>query len=380
MHTSREPEQRAPLLVDWCTWPAVGHVVEGLQVAAAYAATNRYDVSLMVNSRAATELASCCPWLSQVYRVDPTVPHVPPAALVAEVPRDWAWVEQTPHRRDTGLLEAFPEWHRLATATREHYRLSLAEKPAPVAEYPLRLTLPEQDRAEAARIVGDAPLVITVMLSGSGDLNRYPSVGSWSVILQALRGQWPDAAIAVLGRAPTTGGPLLAIGSSLGGPAVAGMLAEVGAIDGYDLPLLTQLALVERSGFFLSPHTGFGFLASTVNTPWLTLSGGPWYEYFHNGAPFHSLIPDTRMYTAFLGLYGSVLHEDTDGSGERDRSMLRERIDGTLPELLDAAKSLLNRERSYEECLAGYFPELLHALHGQRDWITSWGDIHHRYI
>jgi hypothetical protein len=249
----------------------------------------------------------------------------------------------------------------------------------PVPEHPLRLTPPEDARAEAARITGDAPVVFTVMLSGGGEKMRYPSVESWGLILHAMREQWPDAVMVVLGWNGGGGGPHTPGGSALSGPAVTALLAEVGAVDGYDLPLLTQLALVERSGLFLSPHTGFGFLASCVETPWLTLSGGPWYEYFHNGTPFHSLLPETRKFSAFLGLYGPVTWEDHDGV-QRDQSMLRERVEGVVPELLDAAKSLLSKERSYEECLADYFPRLLYALHNQRDWLTSWGDIHHRYL
>jgi hypothetical protein len=61
-----------------------------------------------------------------------------------------------------------------------------------------------------------------------------------------------------------------------------------------DLPLLEQLAFVEACSVFVSPHTGFGAAALAVGTPWLALSGGPWHEWFFNGVPFWSVIPDTE--------------------------------------------------------------------------------------
>jgi hypothetical protein len=44
------------------------------------------------------------------------------------------------------------------------------------------------------------------------------------------------------------------------------------AVDGFDRPIVEQLALVEACDLFLSPHTGFGMAALAVATPWLTIS------------------------------------------------------------------------------------------------------------
>lgn len=57
-------------LVDWCTYPPVGHAIEGLWFAAGIHAAGQADVSIVLNRRSATELAECCPWLDACYMVD----------------------------------------------------------------------------------------------------------------------------------------------------------------------------------------------------------------------------------------------------------------------------------------------------------------------
>jgi hypothetical protein len=84
------------------------------------------------------------------------------------------------------------------------------------------------------------------------------------------------------------------------------------------------------------PHSGFGLAALAVGTPWLTLSGGRWPEYFFNGVPFHSVLPDPDRHPAFSSFGPApVLDADEDGEGPRAPSMCRARILADLDELLD---------------------------------------------
>lgn len=370
----RDSPPRGRLLVDWCTYAALGHVIEGLHVAGAHAAADQdTDVSLLLNSRSAVELADCCPWLTSTYQIDLMTFSRKP---YEHVPAEWDWVVEVPHRRDRTQVAAFPKFRLLAAAADAHYVRTRSEAPPRVPGYQLRLTVPDPAR-ERARRLAPGELVFTVMLSGGGEREKYPSTGSWHLLLGELRRAWPDATIVLLGKSDATGG---GSSSAMKRDEIDQLLAAVDAVDGYDLPLLVQLALVERSAFLFSPHTGFGFTASTVGTPWLTLSGGPWFEYFHNGVPFHSLIPDTGKYLCFLGMHGPVLVEDDDGSGKRDASMTRARVVETVPELLTAADALIHGRRGYEECLQEYFPRLLAAMDGHRECMSSWDDIHERYL
>jgi hypothetical protein len=146
----------------------------------------------------------------------------------------------------------------------------------------------------------------------------------------------------------------------------------------FDRPLLEQLAFVEACDLFLSPHTGFGTAALAVGTPWLALAGGPWHESFFNGVAFHSVIPDTRRYPAYWwdGTPPPLVEDD----GPRTPSMTRERIEADLPELVEAARRLIERRLTYDDALAAYFPRLLRAYRGDRSKIFSFDSIHERYV
>src|SRR5213079_704176 len=150
------------------------------------------------------------------------------------------------------------------------------------------------------------------------------------------------------------------------------------AVSALDLPLLEQLAYVERCSLFLSPHTGFGTAALAVGTPWLALSGGPWHEWLFNGVPFHSVIPDTERHPCFTQL--GEQPEPVDDDGPRTPSMTRARIERDLPELLEGARLLAEGELEYEEALRRYFRRLLEAYSGDRSRVFSFDGIHHAYI
>jgi hypothetical protein len=373
-------EARRQLLVDYCTFSNVGHIIEGLQIAGAFAfASPDWDVSILLNSRTPVELAEvCCPWLSRTFAVDfDTAGASVRNDLFAEIPREWDWIYEDWHRHEPSQFEPYPQLRRLAMLADEHFRSRDVEIPEHIREHPLRLELPAGAMSEARRIIGSSPIVLTVMTSGSAAPSQYPSADSWRLILTELRRSWPDAAIVVLGK---TSKADLRRTSAMSHDDGLGLIGAIGAINGYDLPITVQLALVACSNLFVAPHTGFGFAALAVNTPWLALSGGPWYEYFHNQVPFWSVLPDTTRYPAFLGMKGSFLVDDQDGSGPRDASMSRARIVEDLPELLRAAAMLIERQCSYEESLTEYFPRLLKALGGDRTLLTSWGQVHRRYI
>ena len=374
---SNGPER---LLVDWSTYPPIGHVIEGLQIAGAYAASNPdLAVSLALPYRSPLELAGCCDFLDAVYPVtfDPTETGFPDDPY-AKVPRDFEWTFRCYRRDDPAERAKFPRLAQLADAAAAHFTAPGDAAGLPFRpEQHLRLRLPAKARQEAERIVaphaGSGP-VLAVLPSGGGERAGYPSTGSWLLMLRELRAAWPDATIILLGKTAGTHGRR---SSAIPREDAAELMAAVDAVDGYDLPLLVQLALVQRSALLFSPHSGFSFAALTVGTPWLALSGGAWFEYFHNGVPFHSLLPDTARFPSF----GGIAHrtEDSDGSGIREASMTRRRIEETIPEMLQAATDLIEGRRDYEQCLAAYFPRLLSALGGDKSAMASWDKVHERF-
>jgi hypothetical protein len=129
---------------------------------------------------------------------------------------------------------------------------------------------------------------------------------------------------------------------------------------------------------FVSPHTGFGAAVLAVGTPWLTLSGGPWHEWFFNGVPFCAVIPDTRRYPSFTQMAEQPPESEDDGP--RTPSMTRGRIEEDLPELLEGARLLVEGRLGYEEALRSYFARLSEAYAGDVSRIFSFDGIHFAYI
>ena len=155
------------------------------------------------------------------------------------------------------------------------------------------------------------------MPAGSASLRAlYPSVTSWILILDELERRFPDAVFTFVGRLRTQGGRTV---SGITRAEVDRLVASRRrAIDVFDRPILDQLAAVEASSLFVSPHTGFGFAAVSVGTPWLTLSGGDWHEYFFNGVPFHSVLPKSREHPAFVRSRTLPMIEADDGRGRTE--------------------------------------------------------------
>lgn len=371
------------VLVDYWYSHAVGHVVEALRVCAGYhAADASVRPSLVLNGASPVELASCVPFVERTYPVSYTSfgqPVGSPKAALRAIPRDWDYVLH--HHAATDEYHArFPGIRRYYDASRRHFRARVArgtagQPPPPYARHQrLRLELPTAERERARHALGGRAS-IAVMPAGSGARYLYPSSTSWNLVLDALEASLAGVVFTFVGRVRAEGGRTA---SGIARDELDGLLAmRAAAVDAFDRPILEQLAAVEASSLFVSPHTGFGFAATAVGTPWLTLSGGDWHEYFFNGVPFHSVVPMTSEYPVFAqGEAMPMLDADVDGEGPRARVMSSERFRRDLPEICEAAQALVAGRVSYEDALAAYFPRLLDAYGGDRSRIATFEDVH----
>jgi hypothetical protein len=249
--------------------------------------------------------------------------------------------------------------------------------PAYAPHQHLRLVLPERERERAHRELGGRRSV-AVMPSGSGARYLYPSTASWLSVLDALERRFADVVFVLVGRLGAGGRTVSGIARS----EVDRLLdSRRHAIDAFDRPILEQLALVEASSVFVSPHTGFGFAAVAVDTPWVTLSGGDWHEYFFNGVPFHAVLPKDTRHPAFVqGGTLPMIEEDSDGEGPRTSTMSAARVAQDLEELADAAESLAAGRISYEAALAEYVPRLVDAYGGDPSRVGTFEDVHIPYL
>jgi hypothetical protein len=201
-------------------------------------------------------------------------------------------------------------------------------------------------------------------------------VDSWRLILDALAERLPGVGFALIGKLRRD----RRTASTLVSGEVEDLLTHrTQPLDCFDLELTEQLAIVEACDVFLSPHTGFGMAALAVGTPWLTISGGRWFEYYFNHVPFRSIIPDTERYPAFTQF--SEGPEVADGrDGMRTPSMTQARIRDDLEAIVRAAAELIDGSLSYDRSLAEYFAALLAAHQGDASRIWSIDGVHFDYL
>jgi hypothetical protein len=342
------------------------------------------QINVLLNGATPVELAGCCPFIERAYPVgyvDFLGRAGDPGAALEEVPRDWDYVVDDERSRDprqlefTGLRLYYQAAHRHFRA-RVHHGTAGSEPPAYRPHGQLRLELPQDSRRRAEETLGQDGVRIALMPAGSSEPSRYPSARSWALIVDALARGFPDASFCLVGKLERDA----RTSTSASGEEFERIAAAAPqAVPVVDEPLLDQLAHVEACDLFMSPHTGFGLAALSVGTPWLTLSGGPWHEWFFNGVPFYSVIPDTQRYPCFTQIDGPPAPVDDDGV-LRTPSMTRSRIEEDLPELVEAARLLVKRELGYEDALQRYFSRLLEAYDGDRSQIFSFDAIHWSYI
>ncbi|RFU21491.1 hypothetical protein [Geodermatophilus marinus] len=360
------------LLVDFFYAQQLGHAVEALQYCVGHAAAvPGREVSLLLNAATPTELATWCAAVRAVHPVrQPFLEPAPgAAAALAGVPRDWDWVVDDARRHQPFQLELFPGMRDHYAASDAHLRaragrsVAGARRAGYLPRQRVRLDLPAGARAAAARRLPGGPR-LALLPAGSAEPALYPSVASWELVLDALAAAVPGLRVVLLGRTArdertATGLPPADLRRLLGHASAP--------VDGVDRPLAEQLALVEACGVFLAPHTGFGLAALAVGTPWLALSGGRWFEYWFNGVPFRSVLPDTARFPAFTQFDPAAVVDDGD-DGPRTPSMTRARVRADLDRLVTAARELLAGGPAYEQAVADYFRELREVVDPAAIW------------
>jgi hypothetical protein len=383
----------ASILLNYFEAHNVGHVIEALQYCLGHHRANPdMRLSVLLNALAPTELAQLCPFVEMVYPVK--LPGYPEdtsglseadcLAALRDVPREWDYVLDNPRRTVRPHLEAVPGFALYYEASDLHLRarkarvLIGANPPGYVPRGHLRLDLPRQNRLRVRDILPSGRPRIAVLPGGSSERWLYPSVSSWEIILEALARRFPEASFCLVGKLGADGRTATSIGE-----AEVQRLLEAcpRATNFFDVELLDQLAAVEACDVFVSPHSGFGMAALAIGTPWLTISGGRWPEYYFNGVPFYSLLPDTDCFSSF-SQFGElpVLEEDTDGEGQRTPTMSRERILQDLDELLQATEWLVEGRLGYREALQSYFERYLKLHGGDKSAIFSIDDVHSEFV
>jgi hypothetical protein len=377
------------LLVNFVYCHPVGHAIEALHYCHGYHLANPdAHIAVALNARSPVELAGLCPYIEAAYPITLDVfdPHAPVAGLDA-IPPAWDWVRDDARGHQASQRAVFPGIAAYYDRAGECFGASGAvlgnagaTPPPYVAGAEFRLTLPKAalERAEALaaeRAGGPAAWPrIAILPAGSGPRADYPSVGSWELVITSLARRWPEARFCLLGKLRHDD----RTATSFQPAEVARLLALPRMVDAVDRSLIDQLAIVAGCDVLVAPHSGFAMAALAVGTPWLAISGNRWPEYYFNGVPFYSVLPDLRRFPA-LHQFGPD-PEPVDDDGPRSPSMSRPRIEQDLGEIIDGVARLAERRWPYQTAMADHWQRMLELREGRADLLWSIDKVHLRYL
>jgi len=348
--------------LNWVYYYPVGHAVEAFKTAKGlWNANADVEIHLLLNARTPVELAAGCDWIERVYPIEVeefAEGRGAGAARLAAIPREWDFIVND-HRvtmSPFALQEPLRRFHEAAGAWFQARIWRGGQHEVGRGDggpgYEKNATIRMQAPAEARRFVEgfDAARVkVAVVPGGSSEPGIYPGVAWWARALAALGAEWPEAEFYVTGksgadgRSTTSGFPRAAVET----------LRRAGARvhDCFDIGLWNQVALVEWCDVLIAPHTGFAFLAPSVGTPWLAISGARWPECYFNEVPFYCVLPECAEYPCWQGMRAECgARLAADGRVV----CMEEELDGRIPELVAGLRRLLSPAFSFEAAWALY--------------------------
>lgn len=358
------------MLVNFVYAHNVGHAIEALHYAGGYhAAQPDLRISVALNAATPTELARYCEVVERAYPIPVDLFDGDHRLDLTALPATWDYVV-TDHRAvDDVQRRMFPGLAAYHDAAGAHLRATtgrgLAGFRKPIDYVPgthLRLRLPPGRPIGIDGGIdggGDDGPRIALLPGGSAPRAFYPSTRSWLLVLDALLRRFPDATFCLLGKLRSDG----RTSSTVDRAELDTLLAAVPrAVDLVDAPLVEQLATVGECDVLVSPHSGFGMAALAAGAPWLTIGGNRWPEYFFNGVPFYTVLPDVAKYPCYTLMAPDDRFVDDDG--DRSSSMSYDRIAADLEEIVDGAARLVERRWDYETALRDHARRMTALLGG----------------
>ncbi len=355
------------MLVNWVYYRPVGHALEGLKVARNYFEANPdFRISVLLNSEMPYEIGSLCPWIDKVYIAD--VKELAKFGLQAEclkkIPAHWDYVVSDDRLKHS--LDSYSEELRSANQTIIEYlqahiwkgnRLFPQGREMPRISFDteMRFTIPRNARKFIENYRHDG-LKIAILPAGSNADQIYPEASWWIKMMESITQRFPYVRFYLIGAKNKTENRSESY--TLSESDINLILKKTDNVENcFDIGVINQIALLEYCDILISPHSGFAFLASCVNTPWLTISGARWPEYFYNHIKFYSVLPACKKYPCYTGMKVKCTSEMKNGNPVV--CMSTKNLDQKIPEIIRGIKKLTDDNFSYQDSIELYREKVL---------------------
>jgi len=186
-----------------------------------------------------------------------------------------------------------------------------------------------------------------LMLGGSRGSYYSPSIKSWIKLISKINDKFPGCKIYVTGVRKEDNSTITKAYTKEDIEILKSKFDNV--VDCYDIGLWNQIALLDFCDVFISPHTGFAFLASCVNTPWLEIAGGSWPAYLFNHVPFYSVLPNNKDYPYYDKINLWEKYENSIIPCYSDNNFKIK-----IPEMIKGIQLLLDKKFTYKKALSRY--------------------------
>ena len=348
------------LLLNWVYYYPVGHAVEAFKTAKGLSNANEnLEIHLLLNSRTPVELAAACDWITRAYPIDVgefAEAENEDAACLRDLPRTWDYVV-TDHRVTTSpfpFADPLRSFHNVA-ARRFEARLwkggqhQLLHDPAAPGYQPnstIRIRVPESAR-DFTRSLNSGRVNIAVLPAGSSHESIYPAAAWWQHALSMLGDEFPGAHFFLTGKSRAGDRSSTLAFSAADFDELTNASDRI--FNCYDAGIWNQLALLEWCDLLVAPHTGFAFLAPSVGTPWLSISGARWPECYFNEVPFYCVLPACPQYPCWTGMLDECVQRL---AAHQIVPCMAEELQTRIPDLLNGARLLLSEDFSFEKAMA----------------------------
>ena len=350
------------LLVNWVYYRPVGHALEGLKVARDYFEADKdLKISVLLNSEMPYEIGELCPWVEKVYIAD--VKELAEFGLQAKclekIPAYWDFVVSDDRLMHS--LNSYSEELKSANQTIIKYlqaRIWKGNRYFPQHEKmphikfdtEMRFELPDyaKEYIEKYRYNG---LKICILPAGSNADRIYPEVRWWVKMMKSVTNSFPDTRFYMTGAKNKNGNRSESY--TFSDNDISLILSEIDNVENcFDIGILNQIALLEYCDLLISPHSGFAFLASCVNTPWLSISGVRWPEYFFNHIKFYSVLPTCKKYPCYTGMKEECVTEMKNGNPVI--CMSTNELNRKIPQIIEGIKQLAGDDFTYKDSIELY--------------------------
>ncbi|MBT3405181.1 hypothetical protein HOC29_04775 [archaeon] len=362
------------ILINHIYYSPVGHVLEALKFSKGFFNANKSaEIHVALSSDSPHELTKACPWIKKTYVVDKfdILKNGKNSESFKQIPKKWDYVlhdlriiwetkeMETIYREEQGMLN----YYKLC---QENFKVKWQGSEWSINEIPkelkykknskIKLELPKEPINFIKENFHQKSPKICMMLAGSAGFAYYPSIKTWEKIINALNEKIPNLTIYITGITKSEKGRTST--QAYSEKELEYLFKKFdNVVNAYNIGLWNQIALVQNSDLFISPHTGFAFLAPCVNTPWLAISGGDWPEYFFNDVPFYSVLPDDKKYP-YCGQGKWTKHLEIEHK-KRIPTMSSGKIDKKIPEIVKYANILIEKKLPYKKAVSLHVKNIL---------------------